>query len=186
MTMRSAALVVLTAGLSATAVAADGLRAPPDDPFWPRWQLRAQLAPATLTPLTLRPQAGSLLGDYYFRDTPGLRVESLLGGLRATSGLAFTGRGLPLGTPTSLRLGTAAPAAAFGDDTVATLPYLGLGYSGATRDGAWRFSADIGLVADRPGGLAAGRMLQGEQALDSTLREWRLAPVLQLGVRYSF
>ena len=188
MTMRCAAVVVLSAGLSGVAVAADGLRPPADDSVWPRWQLRAQVAPPAPVPLALsRTDAGSLLGDYYFPDAPGLKVRSLVGGLRATGGLAFTGRGLPLGTPATLRLGTAtAPATPFADDAADTLPYVGLGYSATTRDGAWRFSADVGLVADRAGGLSAGRLLQGEQTLDNALRELRLAPVLQLGVRYSF
>ena len=66
------------------------------------------------------------------------------------------------------------------------MPYLGLGFTGA----AWRsvaITADLGLVAERPsnaGGL--GRAVFGNQGMDSALRDLRLSPVLQLGVRYQF
>lgn len=187
MRMRSAPVTVAGFALAGFAVAADGLNPPDTDQVWPRWQARAQLGATTLAPVTLAGgmrEAGSLLGDYYF-DTPGLRIRSWTGGLRATGGVAFSGRGLPLGPPSTPRLGLAAPPPGLADETE-TLPYLGLGYSTGPRDGAWSFSADIGLVADRPGSLRPGRVLLGEQALDGALREMQLAPVLQLGLRYSF
>jgi hypothetical protein len=72
-------------------------------------------------------------------------------------------------------------------DTPSTLPYVGLGYSSAN---LWRrvsVSADFGLVAARPAGLSGlGRAMLGNQTVDTAVRDLRLAPLLQLGVRYSF
>ncbi|MGC4078349.1 MAG: hypothetical protein QM702_15180 [Rubrivivax sp.] len=186
MRTRSAPVTFAGFALASAAVAADGLVPPETDQWWPRWQARAQLGATTLAPVTLTGgtrEAGSLLGDYYFGN-PGLRVRSWTGGLRATGGLAFGGRGLPLGPQASLRTSAGALPVGIADDTDA-VPYFGVGYSGSTRDG-WSFSADIGLVADRPGSLRAGRVLFGDQPLDNALREMQFAPVLQLGVRYSF
>lgn len=186
MRTRSAPVTFAGFALAGAAAAADGLLPPETDQVWPRWQARAQLGATTLAPVTLAGgsrEAGSLLGDYYF-DAPGLRIRSWTGGLRATGGVAFSGRGLPLGPQTTLRMGATALPAGMADDTE-TVPYVGLGYSGSTHDG-WTFSADIGLVADRPGSLRAGRVLFGDQPLDNALREMQFAPVLQLGVRYSF
>ena len=65
----------------------------------------------------------------------------------------------------------------------ATLPYLGLGYTGLSLRGGWSFSADLGLVARTPGNVVKfGR----SQSLDDTVRELRLELVLQFGVSYSF
>ncbi|MBK1613119.1 hypothetical protein CKO44_06485 [Rubrivivax gelatinosus] len=182
MRMRSAPVTFAGLALAGAAAAADGLAAPETDTVWPQWQARVQLGSSTLAPVTLSGgtrNAGSVLGDYYF-DVPGLRVRSLVGGLRATSGVTLSGRGLPLGAPGPLRLGATAWSG-LADDAAQTLPYVGLGYSAGTRDGAWNFSADIGLVGDR-----ADRVRLGEQPLDRALREMQLAPVLQLGVRYAF
>ena len=62
------------------------------------------------------------------------------------------------------------------------MPYLGVGYTGLKPHGGWRYNADLGLVAQSPGGMR----LIGTQSLDDTIRELRLAPLVQLGVSYSF
>ena len=64
----------------------------------------------------------------------------------------------------------------------ATLPYLGFGYTGLSARSGWSFSADLGLVAQTPGGIKVIR----SQSLDDAVREMRLAPLLQLGVSYAF
>jgi hypothetical protein len=142
-----------------------------------------------------------LLGDYYFgRPATG---EGRAGGFRATSGLLFGPR---------LGAWAAAPAAAPGAATVslerrdfgllpgtlgamrrgdgsAAVPYVGFGYSDAFGDkGRWGVSADLGLMALRQqaGGIRLGRAPGGGPGADDTLREMRLAPLLQLGVSYSF
>jgi hypothetical protein len=187
MRTRSAPVTFAGFALAGAAFAADGLVPPDTDEVWPRWQARAQFGTTTLAPVTLSGgsrEAGSVLGDYYF-DAPGLRIRSWTGGLRATGGLAFSGRGLPLGTPTVARLGSVPTAPALGDESE-TQPYLGLGYSAGTKDGAWTFSADVGLVGDSSADWRGNRVRLGEQRLDGALREMQLAPVLQLGVRYSF
>ena len=69
----------------------------------------------------------------------------------------------------------------------ATLPYLGVGYSGLSLRGGWSFSADLGLVAFAPGNaVKLGRVIGGTQGLDDLLRDLRMSPVIQLGVSYSF
>jgi hypothetical protein len=46
----------------------------------------------------------------------------------------------------------------------------------------WGVSADLGLMAASP--RSAVRL--GQQGLDDTLRELRLAPMLQFGVSYTY
>jgi hypothetical protein len=48
-------------------------------------------------------------------------------------------------------------------------------------------TADLGWVAERPGAAGqVGRALFGNQGMDSALRDLRVSPVLQLGMRYTF
>jgi hypothetical protein len=62
-----------------------------------------------------------------------------------------------------------------------------LGFSGAAGLVGLSLNADLGLVAGRPEAAAGlGRALFGNQGMERSLRELRLAPVMQLGVRYSF
>ena len=70
---------------------------------------------------------------------------------------------------------------------VASLPYLGLGYTGLSARTRWSFSADLGLVALYPGNVSRmGRVMGGTQSLDDLVRDLRLAPLFQLGASYSF
>ena len=133
----------------------------------PSW--RADLAPYERTGL----KTGSLgvLGDMYF-GAGRTRAES--GGFRATSGL-IVGGGRPLAGSDSALLESA------------TVPYLGVGYSNAWPKSGWRFSADLGLVSLSPSGATGiGKVIGGSQSLDDLVRDMRLAPVVQLGVSYSF
>lgn len=196
------------APLWAQGIDADGLRAPPGESVWPRWQARLTVA-SPVSPWW-RPQAGddsdgqgsrlsslSLFGDYFFRDAaPGLGGRD---GLRATSGLIrghAAQRAMALSAPPAA-LGVAAAGrglhqptgawTALPQDAVSTVPYLGLGYSAASARGGWGFSADIGMVARSPGSaVKLGRVFSGPQALDELLRDMRLSPLVNVGVSYSF
>ena len=147
----------------------------------------------------LKVGAVSLLGDYYFsrnyghdgdasgfRATSGLLLGSRLGGLSGLAPGALTSGPFSVGRR-SFGLLSAAPGtdAALADSN--TVPYFGIGYTGASLKGALSFTADVGLVAMSPGSaVRLGRVLGGTQSLDEVLRDLRLSPVLQLGVSYSF
>ena len=120
------------------------------------------------------------MADYYLTST---LYQGASGGLRATSGVLFGPRSSTLAAPGSGGLFSidrrTLPALADGSVDTATQPYLGIGYTGLSLKGGWGFSADVGVLAGR-----FGRNLG--QSLDDQVRELRLAPVLQLGVSYSF
>lgn len=151
--------------------AGDGLSVP--EGAWTRWQAR-------LTVLAAEPHpTRALLGEY--RLGPPLRagIATWQGGLRATGGVVL-GRAAAA---------VAAPDAVHGlaDQDDSMRPYLGLGYSGGSERSGWSVNADFGLVAEQPRGIAGlGRAVLGRRSLDDAVREIRLSPLLQLGVRYSF
>jgi hypothetical protein len=139
-------------------------------------------------------QAGVLLGDYYFsRARFGLGDVS--GGFRATSGLLLGQRSMMLGTPALAsgqgmsftvtrqhRMGSAAGEAV--SEGWSAVPYVGIGWSGMSVRGGWGLSADVGLAGRSAGGLRVNP--SAAQGADDVLREWRLTPVLHLGVSYAF
>jgi hypothetical protein len=198
-----AALITL---LPVMVMAADGDAAnpSPEELRWARWQGRLSLGttpPAWSLGIespSSRIASASLMGDYYFSRS--LVSAIPLGGFRATSGLLFGARSvLSTGQPASLSggstlsvgsrlLGPAAmPYLAEAPSDSATLPYVGVGYTGLTPRSGWSFSADLGLVAQSPGNaVRLGRVFGGGQSLDDVVRDMRLAPLLQLGVSYSF
>jgi hypothetical protein len=144
--------------------------------------------------------ASSIMGDLYLGGSGGSDKDQA-GGFRATSGIVVGARnnlwGTPGAAPASGLLSidrhlfgqSAAPGANALDanaDT-ATLPYIGIGYSSLAARSGWSFSADLGLVSLNPGNaVRLGRVFVGSQSLDDVVHEMRLAPVLQLGVSYSF
>ena len=198
MKIRSTCLTLAFVAGASCALAADGLVAPAAETVWPQWQARISVQAASVSPLTVSGlvdgpnaqrglQGAALLGDYYYFRS------ATLGGFRASGGLlSGAWGGLPLvngsaGPRLGLSVtGVALPLnAPYGD--IATLPYLGLGYSSPARGGALSVTADLGLVAGHPGGaVGVGRAIFGNQAMDTALRELRVSPVLQLGVRYTF
>jgi hypothetical protein len=148
----------------------------------------------------------SVLGDYYFGNrlaqraslggSAGASSDALSGGFRATSGVLLGQRSgaYPL-------LNLASPARSFNVDLRSAsvlssepapveanaVPYLGVGYTGASAKGRWGFSADVGVMALNPGSaVKLGRVVGGGQNLDDVLRDMRVSPMLQLGVSYSF
>ena len=196
---KTAWMLVALVGLAVMpALAADGegLRADPDRIPWARWHGRLSVdssapAQAGLDAAPLKLGSASVMGDYYFSRSMG---TGSAGGFRATSGLIFgprallsTGQpGLAAASPFSIgtRLFGSGPGATARETSgeVATLPYMGVGYTGLSVRNGWSFSADLGLVAQNPGGLKLIR----SQSLDDAVREMRLAPLLQFGVSYAF
>lgn len=158
---------------------------------WARWQGRMSIGAEQAG---LKLNTVSLMGDYYF--TGSLLGTRRSGGFRATSGLLLgprtqswlgqpglnAGRSFSIATQVFGQTGTL-PAAGETPGDNATLPYLGLGYTGLSLRGGWSFNADLGLVARSPGNVVKfGR----NQSLDDSVRELRLSPLLQFGVSYSF
>jgi hypothetical protein len=181
----------LFAAAASAAQASDGFTATSEQLQWARWQGRMSLG---TEPAGLKLNTVSLMGDYYF--TGSLLGSRRAGGFRATSGLLLGPRtqswlgqpGLSAGNSFSIAtqaFGQPAALPAAGDSPAdnATLPYLGLGYTGLSLRGGWSFNADLGLVARSPGNVVKfGR----SQSLDDSVRELRLSPLLQFGVSYSF
>ena len=186
----------------------DGLSANADRVPWARFQSRIAYAPgapgwrADLAPFErtgLQVSSFGLLGDVYFGSTPTPQATSV-GGFRATSGLLISARSAwfaSTSTPSGGLLATdrrlfgasanplAYPADPGADN--ATLPYIGIGYSNLSAKSGWHFSADLGVVSQNPGNVVRfGRVFGGSQSLDDVVRDMRLAPVVQLGVSYSF
>ncbi len=124
------------------------------------------------------------LGNIYFSSIAGLRATGgVLGVSRSTAGRLLANGG------TSLALTVDRPGSSTGfEGPTQALPYLGLGYSSRWLTGptsatsTWGVSADLGLMAASP--RSAVRL--GQQGLDDTLRELRLAPMLQFGVSYTY
>lgn len=124
-----------------------------------------------------------LIGDHYLTG-PGFGDERISGGLRLSGGLSVGARRPDAQAGPGLKP-SAAGLAGPGADLVLQ-PYVGLGYTTLSASAGWGFSADVGLGGRRAGtGLRLGPGARGgvfEQVLD----ELRLAPVVQLGVSYSF
>jgi hypothetical protein len=195
-------------GMPRPAAAATGLSAPGADALWPQWQARVALQLSTLQnygqanpgmQLGSRSlQGGALLGDYYFarpffgnfRASGGVVVGSLAGlpagvftpNSPAATSVAVSLLGGAAGTASSglTSNGNSSNGTGAGTDSPQAAPYLGLGFTGAAWHNRVSFSADLGLVSDRP------RALFGNQGMDNALRDMRLSPVMQLGLRYSF
>ena len=199
--------LVATLALCGTCVGAgaadgQGLTVDPDQLPWPRLQTRLAVQSPLTTNIALgtrtaaTPGSLSMMGDYYV--TPSFLGAQRAGGFRATSGLLVGPRGQAwpgLGTAPTLGVGadrhlSGSPVSANTDvasPESASLPYVGIGYTGLSPRGGWSFSADLGMVSLSPGGaVKLGRVFTGSQALDDTVREMRWSPVLQLGVSYSF
>ncbi len=184
--------IALSAPGAVLAAGADGLSVPAGTGFWSRVQGRVALGtgapqlPGALPDASANRLAGlSVIGDYYFS-------LPASGGFRASGGVVL-GQGLlwggsaRLGDPTArLSIDRSRTGTPDGSEA-ATVPYLGIGYSGLSHTGRFGFSADLGLQ-----GLSGGQRVQLGRApgsgtnLDDALRELRLTPTLQLAVSYAF
>ncbi len=202
----------VAAGFVLACQAGQGLAAPQADTWWPQWQARLSLQAAPLASTYLpsnglaQPglaaqrgvQGGALLGDYYFarplaaghfRASGGLMVGTLGGAPLNFAQAASTSTGMAalprLGL--SLLSPSAAPTGMLATENADPVPYLGLGYSGSLWRNSISLTADLGMVSERPAAAGnVGRALFGNQGMNQALRDMRLSPVLQLGMRYTF
>jgi hypothetical protein len=180
------------AGLGAGAD--QGLVAPPADRLWPELHLRITLQALAASPLPAASlidasatassprglQSAAVLGDYYFatpsfgrfRASGGMVVGSLGGSVSPSAGQARTELAVSRSNPNS--------ASQSAETSSPAMPYLGLGFSSSFQ-GPVAVSADVGMAAS---GL--GRAVFGNAGMDRALREIRVTPMLQLGVRYAF
>jgi hypothetical protein len=168
------------------------ISAAPGAPGW-----RADLAPSERSGLQVGGGVG-LLGDVYLGGSK--LGASSPAGFRATSGVLIGARSPLLSSAapstsggllaSSRHLFGASPAAIGSSDLSAdgsTVPYVGIGYSNLWPKSGWSVSADLGVVSQSPGNVVRfGRVVGGSQSLDDVVRDMRLAPVVQLGVSYSF
>ncbi len=201
-----AGIISLVCASSVWAVQGDGLMAHLDTLSWARWQARVSLG-SSLPPwhvglgggeaTGLKVDSVSLVGDYYFSRS--LVSHGSNAGFRTTGGVFYgsrsqlaSARPLTGGRKAAFTVERHLLSAADGSGSdgaadIATLPYLGVGYTGLSLKGGWSFNADLGMMAMSPGNsVKLGRVVGGTQSLDDLLREMRLAPILQLGVSYSF
>lgn len=203
----------VTAPALALVTAGDSLAPTQESAAWSRWQGRVSFAVTGPRWSSDSGQFGSgrlhagsaseinslsLLGDYYFARS--LAGAKSIGGFRATSGVIFGPRSQLSTSQTymapvsSFNIGSrlfgqsSNPYAVNAGDHTATLPYLGLGYTGLSTQGAWRFNADLGMVTQGLGSAVnPGRMFgSGQRRLDESLRDLRLTPLFKLGASYSF
>lgn len=198
--LRILATAALAAASGLPAQAAEGLSVTPES-TWPTWQARLSIgtSPGAALPAGAdaanRLVAASMLGDYYFEP---LRLGWAGGRFRATGGLLLGSANHGLGAAsTPLRQGPlwltrwSLPGLGLPTDPAEAsqaLPYMGVGYSSFGGDAGFSFSADVGVAAQSPGNASrVGRVLLGQpRNLDEAIRELRLMPVVQLGVRYTF
>jgi hypothetical protein len=207
---RICAVAVSVLSLSGAHADGTGLTTDADRVPWARFQSRIGYAPgapgwrADLAPLErsgLQVSSVGLLGDVYFGASEPSASNTPATGFRATSGVLIGARSAPpafagatgsntLFPPDRRLFGAAAAVPASPVDATvdsATVPYVGVGYSNLWGKSGWSFSADFGIVSQSPGNLVRfGRVLGGSQSLDDAVRDMRLAPVVQLGVSYSF
>ncbi len=204
------ALLGVATAWSAPARAADGPGLSADAVNWSPWQGR--LTYGSAVPLW-RSGLGSfesggfavkrapsftrldLLGDYYF--APSLASSGGIGGFRATSGviigtrsqLSISQASLPdglFGTSNRPLRSSALPYSADAGLEAATLPYVGVGYTGLSASRGWSFSADLGLVGGGANNTASRLLGSTQRGLDDAGHDMRLTPLLQVGVLYSF
>jgi hypothetical protein len=198
---------LLSASLLAMALAAvpglsrsaDGLQLPAASALWPQWQARLSLQTTSFSPLSMNrlfesasPQRGvlgaALLGDYYFA-TPDFGRFRASGGvmLGAQGGVPLAGKASDSHWAWALSGGALPGQPAAGDPPAGAASYLGLGFTSSGWHDGLAVTADVGLMSERPGAAyGMARALFGNQGSDYSLREMRLSPVLQLGLRYTF
>lgn len=184
----TASVLLFALAVPAAAVTTGTGLMPADSERGSRWQARVSVNDsATRLPAWseagLKPRSIGVLGDYYFSRSTW--IAQTVGGFRAT-GAMFLGN----------QAADASPLARFGLYTLTqgngvtaglmATPYAGVGYSATSLRQGWGFSADLGLLSPRTS--QAGRLRPGAnmQGIDDLLRDMRLAPLLQVGVSYSF
>jgi hypothetical protein len=144
--------------------AAEGLVAPPADALWPQIQARIALQagpvprPSLFSPLE---PAGPRAGGSAALLGDVVLAAPRFGSFRASGGVVLGHGG-------------------WGSESAGSQPYLGLGFTSATLLEGLSVTADLGWVSAQP------RALFGDQGTRQALRDMRIAPVMQLGLRYAF
>lgn len=177
-------LVALLGQATLAAGPGEGLQLGGSASAWSGWQTQLAVLTAPVPggmQSTWSLGAARLSSDHYFDLGPLARLGDA-GGLRATSALLLGSRSLALGAPGGQPLWRTVGQAEAGD--FGATPYVGLGYSAWWQRSGLGVSADLGLMAQRPGqGL---RALGGGSGLDNTVRALQLSPVFQLNLSYGF
>ncbi len=162
MKLRAQGLLSSLMLLPLAALAAGGLAAPEPDAVWPQWQARITLQSVAVSPLAMsRPL-----------DTTPV--------LRGSTGTALLGD--YVFAPVRFGSFRASGGLMLGSEPSSSVPYLGLGFSSLALASGLSLNADLGVVPES----SPSRTLLGSQGNQAALREMRLAPVLQLGLRYAF
>ena len=189
---RITAVLLLGTGLLMpllASAAGEGLRLSPSSDPWPQWQARLSVMAQPVSASTglghqLQLGAARLAGDRYFGWSP----LGDAGGLRATSALLLGPSAQAMAVPSIWQGGALRTGAWTGQlNSEADAPqlasaYLGLGYSAWWARSGLGLSADLGLIAQRPGGLRLNR----SEPLDSAWHGLQMSPVLQVNLSYAF
>jgi hypothetical protein len=150
--------------LPLAALAGDGLVAPSAETLWPQLQARITVQSGALPPLALSAaldRAGPRASGSAALLGDYVFAAARFGSFRASGGLVLGHGG-------------------WGSEAAASQPYLGLGFTSLTLLDGLSITADLGWVSEQP------RALFGNQGAQAALREMRIAPVMQLGLRYAF
>ena len=172
--------------------------------WFARWVISRDFQPASARPVPSL--VASLLSDRYFDSGIGGASMASGSGFRASGGLVLGAGSASLGLATAasgpplpagiyrrdadwlaqpFALGT--PSSRAWVETPTPQPYLGLGYTRQSLDGSWAWNADVGMVATNSETWSDwGRALLGPSRLDEAVRNLKLRPILQLGMRYRF
>jgi hypothetical protein len=162
--MRLRALVSLPLLLPAVVLASQGLVAPAAETLWPQLQARISVQTAALPPLSLSTaldRAGPRSSGSAALLGDYVFAARRFGSFRASGGIVLGHGG-------------------WGSEATWSQPYLGLGFTSAALLEGLSITADLGWVSEQP------RALFGTQGTQQALREMRVAPVMQLGLRYAF
>lgn len=203
---RLGCVLLAAAGLTTAAQAQEALQHPtslrltsPTGGLWVRGKAFGETTPAESANLGRSATAWRLLGSY---DLP--RV----GGLRASGGMIGVSRRTALGAAalreshrwdaglTNGWIDDARSSHALAQAPNISVPYAGIsftsaGYAPSAGRGlvasSWSFNIDLGVMALAPrSAVRLGAAPSTQDRMDDLLRELRLAPLLQLGVSYSF
>jgi hypothetical protein len=108
----------------------------------------------------------------------------MLGQRSLALGTPALGQSAAVGLTTRRQPRVALPGLEVAAEPWAAVPYVGVGWSGGSVRGGWGVSADFGFAGRSYG--SGGLRLSGHQSLDDLLREFRLTPMVQVGVSYAF
>jgi len=182
--------LLMLADLGHAATTGDGLQVKSTPSEWQPWQARlvVNVPPLGWLNTSAALSGTAIAGDHYFEW--GRLGES--GGFRATGAVLWSASAtLPasnsLAGPFQLARPARSSSLRAGETSEPTaMPYLGMGYSAAWPRQGLGLSADLGLLAQRPGSARVGRLLSGTDGFDDFARAAQMAPILQVQLSYAF